>query len=74
MQLDQKNHDDTIDKTLAALKAAAPPQEMEARILQRLQQYANAAPAAQFRWRDLFAGAEFETLSAHEIRRIIRGG
>jgi len=49
------NHDDAIDKTLAALKHAAPPQGMESRILQRLQQ--QPAPAAQFFWRDLLTGS-----------------
>jgi hypothetical protein len=55
MQLDHRNHDDAIDKTLAALKSAAPPQGMEERILHRLQ--LQPAPAAPFRWRDLFAGS-----------------
>ena len=52
MNTNHTNHDDAIDKTLAALKSAAPPAGMEARILQRLQ-HATAAPA-EFRWRDLF--------------------
>ena len=51
MQLEQRNHDTAIDQTLAALNTAAPPDGMEARILQRLQR---PMPAAQFRWRDLF--------------------
>ena len=54
MELEHRNHDDAIDKTLAALKTAAPPDGMESRILQRLQQ---PAPAAPLRWRDLFAGS-----------------
>lgn len=53
------NHDDAIDKTLAALKYATPPDGMEARILQRLQQ--QPAPAAPFRWRDLRAGSALAT-------------
>ena len=51
MENEHRNHDDAIDKTLAALKSAAPPQGMDARILQRLQQ--QPAPAAPFCWRDL---------------------
>jgi hypothetical protein len=54
MQFEHRNHDDAIDKTLAALKSAAPPTGMEARILQRMQQH---APAAPFRWRDLLTGS-----------------
>ena len=53
--MNTNNHDDAIDKTLAALKSAAPPDGMETRILQRLQQ--QPAPAAPFRWRDLFTGS-----------------
>jgi len=53
--MNTNNHDDAIDKTLTALKRAAPPQGMEARILQRLQQ--QPAPAAPFRWRDLLTGS-----------------
>ena len=55
MGIEHKSHDDAIDKTLAALKHAAPPQGMESRILQRLQQ--QPAPAAPFRWRDLFTSS-----------------
>jgi hypothetical protein len=54
MQLEHRNHDDAIDQTLAALKRAAPPQGMDARILQRLQQ---PVPAAPFRWSDLLTGS-----------------
>jgi len=57
MQFEHNNHDDAINKTLSALKSAAPPEGMEARILQRLQQHANAAPAAPFHWRDLLTGS-----------------
>jgi hypothetical protein len=56
MQPEHYNHDDAIDKTLAALKTASPPQGMEARILQRMQQHASAAPA-EFRWRDMLTGS-----------------
>jgi len=55
MGIEHKPHDDAIDKTLAALKRAAPPDGMETRILQRLQQ--QPAPAAPFRWRDLLTGS-----------------
>ena len=54
MELEHRNHDDAIDQTLAALKRPAPPEGMEARILQRLQRY---TPAAPFRWRDLLTGS-----------------
>ncbi|HUD23340.1 MAG TPA: anti-sigma factor [Acidobacteriaceae bacterium] len=54
MQFEHNNHDDAINKTLSALKSAAPPEGMEARILQRLQQSASAAP---FLWRDLLTGS-----------------
>jgi hypothetical protein len=55
MGIEHKPHDDAIDKTLAALKRAAPPEGMEARILQRLQR--QPAPAAPLRWRDLLTGS-----------------
>jgi hypothetical protein len=55
MELEHRNHDDAIDKTLAALKTATPPDGMEARILQRLQQ--QPAPAAPLCWRDLLTGS-----------------
>ncbi len=58
MELEHLNHDDAIDQTLAALKAAAPPEGMEARILQRLQQ---PVPAAPFRWRELLTGSALAT-------------
>lgn len=54
MNTEQNNHDTAIDKMLAALKVAAPPEGMEARILQRMQRY---APATPFRWRDLLTGS-----------------
>jgi hypothetical protein len=57
MGIEHKPHDDAIDKTLAALKRTAPPEGMEARILQRLQQHASTAIAAPFRWRDLLTGS-----------------
>ena len=46
MEFEHRNHVDAIDQTLAALKSAAPPEGMEARILQRLQQHAPATPFA----------------------------
>jgi hypothetical protein len=57
MKLDQPNHDDAIEKTLAVLQRAAPPEGMEERILQRLHQHTSVAPTAQFFWRDLLAGS-----------------
>lgn len=56
MELEHRNHDDAVDTVLAALRDATPPEGMEARIAQRLQQHAAIAPAAEFRWRDLIAG------------------
>src|SRR4051812_43628015 len=48
-------HDDAVDKVLAALKNAAPPDGMEARITQRLDHH--TAATAQSGWRDLLAGS-----------------
>jgi hypothetical protein len=56
MEHQHDQHDAAIDKVLAALKDAAPPEGMEARIAQRLQRHASA-PEAAFRWRDLLAGS-----------------
>lgn len=61
MELEHRNHDDAIEKTLAALKTASPPEGMEARILQRMQQHAAAAHAAPLRWRDLLTGSALAT-------------
>jgi hypothetical protein len=61
MGIEHKPHDDAIDKTLAALKSAAPPEGMDARILQRLQQHAAAAPATPFFWRDLLTSSALAT-------------
>jgi hypothetical protein len=52
----EHEHDDAIDKVLAALSKADPPEGMNARIAQRLQHRA-AAPPAVFIWRDIFAGS-----------------
>jgi len=58
--------DDAIDKTLAALRNAAPPEGMEARIAHRLQQ--PVAPSSY--WRDLFAAT---TPSAFWLRGAFTG-
>lgn len=64
------NHDDAIDKTLDALRGAAPPEGMEARIASRIAQQiaspatthiASLAPSASW-WRGAIAGAAFATL------------
>jgi len=49
-------HDDAVEKVLAALKTAAPPEGMEARIAERLRQHALAPPPAA-RWRNLLLGS-----------------
>lgn len=48
-------HDDAVDKVLAALRSAAPPEGMEARIAQRLQRQATEARGAESHWRDMLA-------------------
>jgi hypothetical protein len=50
-------HNNAVDKVLAALRAAAPPEGMDARIAQRLADHATSAPATTSRWRNLFAGS-----------------
>jgi hypothetical protein len=50
-------HQDALEKVLAALRDADPPEAMEARITHRLQQHATAPPAAPFRWRDIVANS-----------------
>ncbi len=59
MGIEHKEHDDAVDKVLAALKNAAPPDGMEGRIAQRLAQQANAAHDVPFCWRNMFAGSAF---------------
>jgi hypothetical protein len=48
-------HDEDIEKVLAALNNAAPPEGMEARITQRLERH--TAARAQSPWRDVLAGS-----------------
>ena len=48
-------HDESIDRALAALRSAAPPEGIEARIIQRMHS-SEASPRA-FRWRDLLTGS-----------------
>jgi len=52
-------HEDAIEKTLAALGSSAPPEGMEARIVQRLQHQAMTMPPAKFHWRDIVGGTAF---------------
>ena len=58
MGTEHKQRDERIDNVLAALRAAVPPDGMqariEARIAERVQQ---AASVAEFRWRDLLTGS-----------------
>ena len=53
MQDERIHPDEAIDRTLAALRGAVPPEGMEARIAQRLQQPERAG----FRWRGVFTGS-----------------
>ena len=48
-------HDDAVDKVLTAMRGAPPPEGMEARIVQRLQQRAVAPSGIAPRWRNAFA-------------------
>ena len=57
MDTDHNQHDEAIDKVLTALRDAAPPQGMEARIAQRLAQTPSPAPASAFGWRALFTSS-----------------
>jgi hypothetical protein len=66
MQSQPNQPDDAIDKTLSALRNAAPPEGMEARIAQRLRQ----PVAASSHWRDLFAAT---TPSAFWLRGACTG-
>jgi hypothetical protein len=56
MEIQPNQPDAAIDKTFAAIKNAVPPEGMEARITQRLQQQATA-PSGKLFWRDLFTGS-----------------
>ncbi len=56
---DQHDKDDALEKILAALRDAAPPEGMEARIAQRLERSAATVPAARFDWRGMLAGSTF---------------
>ncbi len=48
-------HDESIDRALAALRSAAPPEGIEARIIQRVQ--SSGTSPRTFRWRDLLTGS-----------------
>lgn len=61
-------HDEAIEKVLAALKNAAPPDGMEARIAQRLLDH---PPAAQRSWRLLLTGP---SVSGAWLRGALSGG
>ncbi len=50
-------HDNAVDKVLAALRDAVPPEGMETRIAHRLTQSTQVRPAATPPWRALRAGA-----------------
>ena len=58
MSTDHDHHDQhgmALDRVLEAMRDAVPPEGLEARIAQRLQQHAAAPAAAPFRWRNVFA-------------------
>lgn len=57
MSTEHNQHDDAVDKVLSALRDAAPPEGMEARIARRLQQHLAAPPTAPFCWREVFANS-----------------
>jgi hypothetical protein len=74
MGTERNSHDDAIDKVLAAMREAAPPEGMDARIEQRLHRQASM-PATLSRlpatstltgawWRGAFSGAAAATLVA----------
>jgi hypothetical protein len=53
MSIENNRHDEAVDKVLAALRDAVPPEGIQARIALRLQQHPQPAPAP--RWRDRLA-------------------
>ncbi len=59
MGIEHKEHDDAIDKVLAALRNAPPPEGLEARIDARIAQRLErqSTQPAKFRWRDVLAGS-----------------
>jgi hypothetical protein len=54
MPIEPNPHDEAIDQTLAALRNAAPPEGMQARIAQRVQHQTSIAPSPS-RWRNFLA-------------------
>ena len=50
MDTEHKQHDDAVDKVLAALREAVPPEGIETRIAQRLANHATATPASARDW------------------------
>jgi hypothetical protein len=62
-------HDDAIDKVLAALRNAPPPEGMDARIAARLEQHAQTRPATS-QWRALLTG---QSLAAAWFRGAVTG-
>jgi hypothetical protein len=50
-------HDDVIEKVLAALGGAKAPEGLEERVAARLEQHAMTAREVKFRWRETFAGS-----------------
>jgi hypothetical protein len=72
-------HDNAVDKVLAALRDAVPPEGMHARIAQRLAQEAATTQDTAFRWRNLFAGSSLAgawwrgALSGAAVAMIVTG-
>ena len=56
MGTENSQHDDAIDKVLASLREATPPEGMQTRIAQRLANPATSLPTTTH-WRDLLAGS-----------------
>lgn len=57
MNIEQDDQNVALDKILAALREAAPPEGMEARIAQQLQQHSTSPQVAPFRWTNAFANS-----------------
>jgi hypothetical protein len=57
MGIESDKNNEAVDKVLATLREATPPEGMGVRIAQRLQQSASAPQSAPFRWRYVFANS-----------------
>lgn len=57
MATEHNQHDDAVDKILAALRNAVPPEGMETRIVQRLANHASSVPTPARHWHAGLAGS-----------------